>query len=189
MDNAETQVPTSPDRMSSEADALIQVLYQEHATALFRFVLSLTDGDRHWAEDVVQETLVRAWKHAERLAEMEASGLRPWLVTVARRIVIDGWRARAARPRESDPAPLEMMPGPDEVSRALEVMLVSDALDSLKPTHRTALVETYLKGRTMTQAAAHLGVATSTLKSRVFHGLHALRLVLQEQDCDEVVLG
>ncbi|MCX5233287.1 sigma-70 family RNA polymerase sigma factor [Streptomyces sp. NBC_00233] len=167
---------------SPAREVLVELLYREHGTALLRFTAGLTGGDRQLAEDVVQETLLRAWKHAERLSAMDPAAIRPWLVTVARRLVIDAHRARSARPREADPAPLEVMPGPDEMAQALETMVVSDALDTLTPHHRQALVETYLKGRSIAQAATDLGIPPGTMKSRVYYALQAMRLALKERD-------
>ncbi|PYC66783.1 RNA polymerase subunit sigma, partial [Streptomyces tateyamensis] len=79
----------------------MRALYRDHAGPLLGFVLHLVGGDRQRAEDVVQETLLRAWRHADQL-DPNAGSLRPWLVTVARRIVIDGHRRAAARPPETD---------------------------------------------------------------------------------------
>ena len=67
----------------------MRALYAEHAGPLFAFALRLTAGDRQRAEDVVQETLLRAWRNAHKLDEQGSRSLRPWLMTVARRIVID----------------------------------------------------------------------------------------------------
>ena len=57
-------------------EELVRALYAEHAAALLRFTLRMTDGDRQRAEDIVQETLLRAWLHPEAIAERPA---RPWL--------------------------------------------------------------------------------------------------------------
>src|SRR5690349_9874368 len=84
-------------------EALIRTLYEEHGRALLAYATRLT-GDRAAAEDVVQETLVRAWKHAEDLVEGRGS-VRGWLLTVARNIVTDRVRARAARPTEVPESP------------------------------------------------------------------------------------
>jgi RNA polymerase sigma-70 factor (ECF subfamily) len=158
----------------------MRALYKEHAGPLFAFVLRLVAGDRQCAEDVVQETLIRAWKNADQLHHATGS-VRPWLVTVARRIVIDGHRSRQARPQEVDQAPLEVMPAADEIDRALRLMTLSDALGDLTPAHREALVETYFKGRTVSEAAETLGIPSGTVRSRVFYALRSMKLALEER--------
>ncbi|GHF88083.1 RNA polymerase sigma factor [Kitasatospora xanthocidica] len=161
-------------------EELMRALYHEHAAPLFGFVLHLVAGDRQRAEDVVQETLVRAWRNIGRL-DPAAGSLRPWLVTVARRIVIDGHRSALARPREVDASALEVLPAEDELDRALRMMTVADALGDLSPAHREVIVETYLKGRTANEAAVELGVPAGTVRSRVFYALRSLRLALEER--------
>ncbi|GHJ36494.1 hypothetical protein Sm713_21030 [Streptomyces sp. TS71-3] len=161
-------------------EELMRALYQEHAGPLFGYVLRLVAGDRQRAEDVVQETLIRAWKNAGQLHRATGS-VRPWLVTVARRIVIDGHRSRQARPQEVDPTPLEVVPADDEIDRALWLMTLSDALGDLTPAHRDVLVETYFKGRTVNEAAEVLGVPGGTVRSRVFYALRSLKLALEER--------
>ncbi|MCP2312420.1 RNA polymerase sigma-70 factor (ECF subfamily) [Kitasatospora paracochleata] len=161
-------------------EELMRALYRDHAGPLFGFVLRLVAGDRQRAEDVVQETLVRAWRNIDHL-DAGQGNLRPWLVTVARRIVIDNHRSSRARPHEVDPAPLELLPAEDELERALRLMTISEALDDLTEAHRTVIVETYLKGRTVNEAAALLGVPPGTVRSRIFYALRALKLALEER--------
>src|ERR671923_1102368 len=76
-------------------EALVRALYSEHAGPLLRYALQLTGGDRQRAEDIVQETLLRAWLHPEAIADRPA---RPWLFAVARNLAVDAHRARKARP-------------------------------------------------------------------------------------------
>ncbi|MFC7218525.1 sigma-70 family RNA polymerase sigma factor [Streptomyces polyrhachis] len=161
-------------------EELMRALYEEHAAPLHAFALRLVAGDRHRAEDVVQETLLRAWKNADHLRGATGS-LRPWLVTVARRIVIDGHRSRTSRPQEVDPAPLAAVPAADEIDRVLRRMTLADALGDLTAAHRQALIETYVKDRSVQEAAEALRVPPGTVRSRVFYALRALRLALQER--------
>ncbi|MTD14430.1 sigma-70 family RNA polymerase sigma factor [Nakamurella sp. YIM 132087] len=166
--------------MNRDAD-LMKALHDEHAAALWSFVLQLVGGDRARAEDVVQETLLRAWRKPEVL-EQEGSP-RSWLFTVARNIVVDQWRAGRRRPEDSwaeVPEPLQAHAGSDSTDKALQTMLVGEALRRLTPDHQSVLLECYFRGSTTTQASARLGIPVGTVKSRTHYALHALRLALQE---------
>jgi RNA polymerase sigma-70 factor, ECF subfamily len=159
-------------------DGLVRTLYAEHAGPLLRYALHLTSGDRQRAEDIVQETLLRAWQHPDAIAERPP---RPWLFAVARNLSVDAYRARKARPREVGEAALELIPAPDEADRALESWAVADALKALRPEHRNVLLETYYRGRSVAEAAVILGIPAGTVKSRTFYALRALKLALEER--------
>ena len=92
-----------------EGDADITALYQTYHAPLMGFVLRLAGGDRQHAEDVVQETMVRAWREAGRL-DLSGPSLMPWLTAVARRIVIDEHRRKRARPAETGECTVTDMP-------------------------------------------------------------------------------
>jgi RNA polymerase sigma-70 factor (ECF subfamily) len=178
-------------RTDDPGTVFVREVYAEHGDALLGHALRLC-GDRGRAEDIVQETVLRAWRHAERL-ETDDRPLRPWLFTVASRLAIDEHRARAARPAEvgADVTGLETggrpaaggwpETGSDELDRRLDVLQIADALNALSPPHRAVIVETYYRGRTVAEAAAVLGVPPGTVKSRVFYGLRALRDALEER--------
>jgi RNA polymerase sigma-70 factor (ECF subfamily) len=170
---------SAADRQGPASDEeLVRALYAEHAGPLLRYALHLMSGDRQRAEDIVQETLLRAWQHPEAIADRPA---RPWLFAVARNLAVDAFRARKARPREVGEAALELVSAPDEAERALESWAVADAIRSLRLEHRGVLLETYYHGRSVAEAAAVLGIPPGTVKSRTFYALRALKLALEER--------
>lgn len=156
-------------------DALVSVLYAEHAAALRRYALRLT-GDRGRAEDVVQETLLRAWKHLE----FTGNSARAWLFTVARHLIIDQSRSAQAR---HEVGPLDRAPeetGPDEINAAIDRLLLADAVTRLSAEHREVISRSYYHGWTTALIAADLGIAEGTVKSRLHYAVRALRRTLQE---------
>ena len=161
-------------------EELLRMLWEEHGGPLLAYATRLTDGDRQRAEDIVQETLLRAWRHPEALASDRGSA-RPWLCTVARNLAVDAHRARKARPPEVGPDALNVLAVADEADRVLESWIVTDALRSLSLDHREVLLETYYRGKSVAEAAATLGVPAGTVKSRTYYALRALRLALTER--------
>jgi len=159
-------------------DDLVRGLYDEHGAALLAFVSRLLDGDRQLAEDIVQETLLRAWRHAERLP---VDGVRPWLFTTARRLVIDAYRARRARPVETAADVVTAAIAPDTLDAALDAVLVADALQAVTPAHRSVLIDCFYRGRTAAEIAKERGLPPGTARSRIFYAVRALRLALQER--------
>ncbi|GII64009.1 RNA polymerase sigma factor [Sphaerisporangium krabiense] len=161
-------------------ELIVSELYREYHRPLLAFTARLTGGDLQWAEDVVQETMIRAWRSAGELRP-EAASLMPWLATVARRVVIDDVRRRDARPREAGDLPLGHAPVPDLTDDLLRQVMVEDALRSLSRAHREILNETILRDRSVNEAASVLGIPLGTVKSRVYYALRALRVALEER--------
>jgi RNA polymerase sigma-70 factor (ECF subfamily) len=163
------------------AEERLTVLFDEHGGPLLAYALQLTAGDRQRAEDVVQETLLRAWRHPEALTP-ERGSPRAWLRTVARNIAFDAFRARQARPREVSIELADRVAEPgDAIDRALEAWIVAEALESLTPAHREVLIETFYRGGSVAEASVALGVPAGTVKSRTFYALRALRAALVER--------
>ncbi|HET6653197.1 MAG TPA: sigma-70 family RNA polymerase sigma factor [Nocardioides sp.] len=159
--------------------ALMEQLYEEHAAALWVFCLRLTGHDRSRAEDVVQETLLRAWRNSHVL-ERPPGSLRSWLYTVARNIVIDEWRThRSERELPVAEVPEHDARG-DKVDELLLSWIVADALQKLSVDHRAVLRECYYRGASVAEAADRLGIPPGTVKSRSHYALRALALALEE---------
>ncbi|CAM5308620.1 RNA polymerase sigma factor SigL [Streptomyces pilosus] len=161
------------------AEHELAALQREHGRPLFALLLRLCDGDRQRAEDLVQETLVRAWQHPEALRAENFDSVRPWLLTVGRRLAIDARRARQARPPEVGDAVLENARViSDHAERAAAALDVREAVKTLTPEHRDVLVLVYFQGASVAEAATALGIPPGTVKSRAYYALRALRRVL-----------
>jgi RNA polymerase sigma-70 factor (ECF subfamily) len=159
---------------------LVRSVYDAHGGALWRFCLHLTGGERPRAEDLAQETLLRACRHPEVLTR-EPQVVRSWLFTVARNQMIDSWRSARNRMEVlTEPGTVERGED-DRTDEVLQSWLVTDALRTLSQDHRAALVECYYGGRTVAEAARRLGVPEGTVKSRLHYGMRALRLALEER--------
>lgn len=156
----------------------VRAAYQAHGPELYRFALRQL-GDEGAAADAVQEVFLRAWRSAVKF-DPELASLRVWLFAIARNVVVDQLRRWRARPiqRGLAAAPEDAQPAFDE--DAVNCWLVEEALRRIRPEHCSALVETYLRGRPYAEVAAEQGVPVGTLRSRVFYGLKALRVAMEE---------
>ena len=138
-------------------------------------------GDASAAEEVVQETFIRAWRARHRF-DPELGSLRTWLFAIERRIVIDHARSRALR--QTHAMPDDVARAGDDIERALVGWQVEEALRRLRPEHRQVLVETYYRGRSGREVARDLGIPEGTVRSRLFYALQSLRLTLDEMGWD-----
>jgi RNA polymerase sigma-70 factor (ECF subfamily) len=168
--------------MSGDQDELLRALHDAHAPALSRYVVRLT-GDHAFAQDVVQEALLRAWRRPAILEQGEEAA-RAWLFTVARNLVIDDRRS-ARYAREVTTSELPERASDDSTDSALDAWLLSDALLALSIEHRTVVVNAYYLGRSIAEIARREDIPEGTVKSRLHYGLRALRLALQERGVTE----
>ena len=96
----------------------MRLIHEAHAAPVLRFLLRLTRGDQDLAEDLLQETMLRAWRHPAVLDEQHRSA-RSWLFTVAQRIVVDEWRSARARHELTVDEPPEQLQA-DQVDSMLD---------------------------------------------------------------------
>ena len=165
--------------LPGDPDAAIRQLYSHYAKALHGYVEQFCP-DRASADDIVQETFIRAWRHLPQLSADDRP-VRPWLYQVARNLLIDANRAARARPMSAPEPPAEI--GTDSgLDEVLDRQLVSAALQHLSPAHQSVLVETFYRGGTMAAVARELGIPHGTARSRLHYALDALRQHLEEHD-------
>lgn len=164
--------------MPDQESELLRSLHGTYAPALWRFVAGLTK-DRALAEDIVQETLIRAWKHPAVLQRTEPA-VRTWLFTVARNLVIDEWRSARQR-HEKGADQLPETAATDPTDRILDAWLIADALAGLSTAHREVILHSYYQRETTAEIAQSLQIAEGTVKSRLHYAVRAMRLALQER--------
>lgn len=142
-------------------------LHDEHARPVLYFLLALTDGDRYEAEDILQETMLRAWRDLDSLPA-DHHELRRWLLAAARQTAADTW------PQE---VPFEYVPvretEPEE--SVLTALVVRKALDGLTKEQRSTMEDLYVHGCSLRQAAAFHGIPVGTVKARAHYAVQALK--------------
>lgn len=136
-------------------------------------------GDAGAAEEIVQDTLVRAWRHADRYDPRRGS-LPGWLFAIAGNLIVDRARRRGARPREVEMVDVAQGPDDAEMERTLEAWQLAEALSGLSAEHREAIVEVHYLGYSVGEVADRHEIPPGTVKSRLYYGLRALRLRLEE---------
>ncbi|MCM4083435.1 sigma-70 family RNA polymerase sigma factor [Paractinoplanes hotanensis] len=166
----------------TDADNRIRELLAEHGAPLARFVQRLTPINRQAAEDVLQETMVRAWRNLDSLPPQEDGRNRRWLFTVARRLVIDEARRRQVRPVEVTANPdLEYaVLGDETADKAIANDALRQAVGRLSNTHRQALYEVYFRDRSVEAVAADLNIPVGTVRSRIHYALRTIRAAVSE---------
>jgi RNA polymerase sigma-70 factor (ECF subfamily) len=156
-------------------------LWRMHGAFLLRALSRVTGGDQGRAEDVLQETLLRAWQNPDAIP-LRIEQSRPWLLTVARRIAIDHIRRQAARAQE---VPSEGLADHSSIEDPYDDLLADLDLElafaELSPQHREVLTELYLNGRSVAGTADVLGIPQGTVKSRNYYAIRAIRPVLERR--------
>jgi RNA polymerase sigma-70 factor (ECF subfamily) len=154
-------------------DDALRTLYAQHRHAVLAYAEGFTQ-DRGQAEDIVQETFLRAWRHLPRLLADDRP-VRPWLLQVARRLLIDAARAARARPVLAEQSP-DADPAVDGgLEHLVDQTVLVDALGQLSERHRQIVVETFYADSPMHVTAARLGVPAGTARSRLHYALDHLR--------------
>lgn len=176
MDDRRPEDATLAARLADDLDAHFEALLLAHQDRLFTIALR-TSGDRHDAEELVQDAFVRAYRAlaawpADRIRELR---LRGWLTT----ILLNAGRNRA-RVQRVPTAELAFDPGAepaaDPLTRSDERETWARLLAELTPAHRTAVVLRHVDGLSYAEIAEAVGRPEGTVKAHVHRGLAALRV-------------
>jgi len=160
---------------AGETEAL-RALYDRYGSVLFGLAYR-TLGDRHLAEDCVQEVFVTAWRSAGRYDPRRAT-VTTWLFTILRNKTVDALRRRSRRPADPLPEHWAADEAPDAaavVAAADQGERVASALAELPPNQLEAVSLAYFEGLTQAEIADRLGVPLGTVKGRLRLALDRLR--------------
>ena len=171
---------------SGDQDAF-GVLVERHSVRLFQMAYRMT-GNEQDAEDVVQETFLRAYKQLNRFESR--AGFGTWLHRIAANCSLDFLRKRKRQDQQVDPVELEAegptstisshAPPPDDQVFLLEVQQkVEGVLDQLTPMERTAFVLRHFEGRSIEEIGRALGIGPSATKQSIFRAVQKMRRSLE----------
>jgi len=168
-----------------DSEAFCQ-LVERHSRAAFRLAFRMT-GNEQDAEDVVQESLIKAYRYLGRFETRADFGT--WLYRIVANCAVDMIRARQSRQKHTWAEPFEQsttarasdLPGPERLAQSSEVQRrVTAALDGLSPLERAAFALRHYEGRTIDEISGTLGLGTSAAKQAVFRAVRKLRVELRE---------
>ncbi|MBC8875092.1 MAG: RNA polymerase sigma factor [Planctomycetes bacterium] len=168
----------------------MRTLLEEHVPRVWRFALRLT-GDRDQAEDLTQETLLRAWRHRRRLRDPNKT--RVWLFKIATNL----WRDQARRARRhseettssADELPSSNMPPEQHVIDREDVQRTLDAMDGLPPRQREVLYLHACEGLCLAEIADVLDISSDAVKASLSLARKRMRRQLDDLCPDRFPTG
>lgn len=167
-----------------DSDAF-RVLVERHSRNAFRLAHRLT-GNEQDAEDVVQESFIRAYRQLGRFESRANFGT--WLYRIVANCSVDLIRVRQSRRDQSRAESLDeaadiasnAAPGPERLARSAEIERhVASALSQLSPLERAAFTLRHYEGRSIDEIGRMLGLGTSATKHSVFRAVRKLRAALE----------
>lgn len=165
-------------------------LVQAHQEAVRRFLLSLTAGDGMRADDLAQETFIRAWQGLRSFRQM--SGFETWLLRIAYNAFLDDERKEKSRPRGEESVSLsdgDSILNHNRTAFIESQSLTSDfsmrhdldlALSTLSEAERTCVVLQCMEGQSIHEIAKITGMLENTVKSHLLRGKKNLAVYLRK---------
>lgn len=162
----------------AESERRMRAIFMANARPLRRYLLRQTHGQVDAAEDLMQETMLRAWRKMDELPDGDES-IRRWLFTVARNLSIDAARAKLSRPVEVCGEDVTWVRSTeDNFESLLDRATLREALLQLTPEHRAVLVALYYRDASVAEASEGIGIPEGTVRSRSFYALRTIREIL-----------
>ena len=163
-------------------------LVDRHSRAVYRLAYRMT-GSPHDAEDVVQETFLKAYKQLGRFESRANFGT--WLHRIAVNCSIDLIRSRPHRESAHDGADLEVFgaaverndtagASPERLMMSTEVQTrINNAMTGLSPMERAAFMLRHFEGRSIEEISQSLGLKTNATKHSIFRAVRKMRMALE----------
>ena len=167
---------------------LLADLVERYQHRLVRYLLYLT-GMREYAEDLAQETWIRVLQRGSQYNGRQR--FDPWLFAIARNLAIDYLRKKrkavptVSLPDDHDAVLLVPSSGPspfEAAARSEDAMSLAGRLQILSPLYREALLLRFQEDLSLAEIAQVLGAPVTTVTSRIYRGLAALRSAFEEGD-------
>ncbi len=153
-------------------------LLEQYVPGVYRFSLRLTRGDTHAAEEVTQETMLRAWRHRRRLGDARTA--RPWLF----KITLNVWRDHLRRLKTRREGQLKLAvrgaaaPADESAMQREQLAGALQALDGLPSRQRQVLYLSACEGLTIAQIGGVLGVSPGAVKASLSLARRRVRTIL-----------
>jgi RNA polymerase sigma-70 factor, ECF subfamily len=173
-------------RLQAREESALEQLYDRYGALAFTVAWRIL-GDRHQAEDVVQDVFLSIWRNAGRY-DPKQSSFRSWFMTIVRNRCFDKLRGRATRPQLSHEAEIADAPGTHdvlgEVTQSLVAQTVREALDGLPLEQRQTIELAYYHGLSQTEISQQMAVPLGTVKGRVRMAMQKLRDMLSGMELE-----
>lgn len=161
-------------------EAAFGALYDRFARPLYALGLRWL-RDVEDAEELVNDTLVRAWQHARRYDPVRGR-VSSWLFGIARNLASDRLRARGRRPPSAAGGTATEPVGELDLDGLADAWEVAAALEQLPAVQREVLLLAYRDDLSQSAIAGVLGIPLGTVKSRTYHALRGLAGMLEPAD-------
>ena len=160
-----------------EAGDAISELVRRYNKWLYIFGYQIL-RDEGLAEEMVQETFVRLWQTAGRY-DAERASVSTYLYVIARSVALDVHKRPSSRPLEPVDE-TDVASQSDNIDQIIDGITIREAMDFFGTGHAAVLRLAYEKDLTQSQIAERLGIPLGTVKTRMFHGMRAMRAALLE---------